>query len=205
MEFRQLAARRRMTRTFAETAVLRQTLEAVVSCIRHAPSGAYAQGQRVVVVCDAARRAQIVQLAGDYGAWARSAPAIAVVLGSEASYRDRFRYADDREGPWPVPYWYVDAGAALMLILLAADDHGLGAGVFGLPLGRWEELADLIGVPPEVHVVALVALGYPAEDPTEAVTTSQLTAGRVPVRDRIHWDCWNDSARDRTVAMPFRR
>ena len=35
------------------------------------------------------------------------------------------KLSDGEEIDWPVPYWFVDAGAALMLVLLAAIDEGL--------------------------------------------------------------------------------
>jgi hypothetical protein len=58
----------------------------------------------------------------------------------ETLVRDKLQ--DGKEIEWPVPYWHLDAGAALMLILLAAIDEGLAAGVYvGRPLDelvRWE-------------------------------------------------------------------
>ena len=38
---------------------------------------------------------------------------------------------DGTEIDWPIPYWYVDVGATMMLILLAAVDEGLAAGFLG--------------------------------------------------------------------------
>ena len=40
--------------------------------------------------------------------------------------RQARRTADEIE--WPVPFWHVDAGAAMMLVLLAAIEEGLGGG-----------------------------------------------------------------------------
>ena len=62
-----------------------------------------------------------------------------LVCVREADYHERYqqvdKLVDGQEIEWPVPFWYVDAGAALMLILLAAIDEGLAAGLSGVPEG----------------------------------------------------------------------
>ena len=55
----------------------------------------------------------------------------------EDDYHDRYQKPDKveesgEEIEWPVPWWWVDAGKAMMILLLAAVDEGLGAGIFGL-------------------------------------------------------------------------
>ena len=54
---------------------------------------------------------------------------------------------DGEEIEWPVPYWFVDAGAALMMLLLASLDEGLAAGVSGVPLDVAEERGRRSGSP----------------------------------------------------------
>ena len=69
--------------------------------------------------------------------WLESAPVHVFVCVREADYHERYQQADKLvdgdEIEWPVPFWFVDAGAALMLILLAAIDEGLAAGLSGVP------------------------------------------------------------------------
>ena len=70
-----------------------------------------------------------------YEPWISRAPVHIVVGMREDDYHDRYREPDKLEGgeeiEWRVPWWWVDAGKAMMLLLLAAVDEGLGAGVFG--------------------------------------------------------------------------
>ena len=84
---------------------------------------------------------------------------------AKADYHDRYREADKLTGDgeeieWPVPYWYVDAGAAVMLIWLAAIDEGLAAGIFGVH--AWSDVRDLLGIPDDVTPVGILTLGKPA-------------------------------------------
>src|SRR5436190_992766 len=72
---------------------------------------------------------------------------------------------DGSEISWHVPWWWVDAGKAMMLLLLAAIDEGLGAGVFGLfPAENNEQLGDLLGLPEDVTVVGVVTIGHAAPE-----------------------------------------
>ncbi len=88
-------------------------------------------------------RAELARLAGEekYVAaggqtWISTAPVHVFVGTREESYHERYRKADKlRDGEevgWPAPYWYVDAGAAFILLQLAAIDEGLASGVFGV-------------------------------------------------------------------------
>ena len=47
---------------------------------------------------------------------------------------------------WPVPYWYVDAGALMMLVLLAAIDEGLAGAFIGHP-DQKRIFDELLGLP----------------------------------------------------------
>src|SRR5580765_5055576 len=140
MEFRELLKRRRMIRHYEPEPIPRETLERIVATVRRAPSGGFSQGQRLLVVDDPAVLARLAAM-DDHSPpgtepWLDSAPAQILVLTREADYHERYqkedKLEDGEEIVWPVPFWYVDAGAALMLVLLAAIDEGLGAAVYGI-------------------------------------------------------------------------
>ena len=100
------------------------------------------------------------------------------------------KLADGQEIEWPVPYWFVDAGAALMLLLLAALDEGLGAGVSGVPLESAAALRDAFGIPDDVSVVALVTVGRSAPDPGWSAVTSRRTQPRRAPDEVVRWERW---------------
>jgi hypothetical protein len=98
------------------------------------------QGQRLLVVTEpgVATRSRIMSDSGwttpdDREPWLESAPVHVLVCTRERDYHDRYRspdkLVDGAEIDWPVPFWFVDAGAALMLLLLGAIDEGLAAGL----------------------------------------------------------------------------
>ena len=202
MEFRELLPKRRMVRHYAPEPVPHETVERIVATVRRAPSAGYSQGQRLLVITDEAARAELVQIAAagwsaaDEGLepWLESAPVHVFVCVREADYHDRYRQddklVDGEEIEWPVPFWYVDAGAALMLVLLAAIDEGLAAGLTGVPKELAAEIASAFGVPPDVTIVAHVTIGVPAPDPGWSAVTSRRTKPRRAESESVHWERW---------------
>ena len=196
MEFRETVRKRRMVRNYLPDPVDPAALERIVEAGRRAPSAGFTQGQSFVVVTDAERRRKIAELCDEpayleagFDPWISRAPAHVVVCVSEQAYHHRYQEADkvDDQGQeiaWPVPYWWVDAGASLMAILLAAVDEGLAAGFLGahsLP-----ELGRLLGLPPEVTPIGVVTIGRPATDRR----SGSLARGWKDPGTVIHWDRW---------------
>lgn len=202
MELRDILRQRRMVRNYLPEPVPRETIERIVATVRRAPSGGFSQGQRLLVVSEPDTRAAIARLAGEEKAvsegfepWISQAPVHVVVCAREEDYHERYRRPDKlHEGEeivWPVPYWYVDAGAALMLLLLAAIDEGLAAGVFGLPGEEIEPFRKLLGLPDDLRFVAVVTLGRPAPDPRWSAATSRATQRRRSLDELVRWERWD--------------
>jgi FMN reductase [NAD(P)H] len=202
MQFSELLPKRRMVRHYAAEPVAREALERIVSTIRRAPSAGYSQGQRLLVVTGDEGRADLLRIANAGWAaaddrlepWLETAQAHVFVCVREADYHERYlqedKLVDDAEIEWPVPFWYVDAGAVLMLVLLAAIDEGLAAGVTGVPREVAAERGDAFGVPSDVTIVAHVTIGVPAPDPGWSAVTSRRTKPRRAESDSVHWERW---------------
>ncbi len=196
MEFREVIRRRRMVRNYTDEPVDEATLLRIVEAGRRAPSAGFTQGQSFVLVTDAELRTSIAGLAGEdeyaakgYDRWVSRAPAHVVVCVSEAAYHARYREADklDPDGSeieWPVPFWWVDAGASMMAILLAAVDEGLAAGFLGVH--GIEGLKSLLRIPDEVSPIGIVTIGHPAPDRRSA----SLARGWKPDQDVVHFERW---------------
>lgn len=202
MEFREILARRRMHRSFLPDPIPREAVERIALSVRRAPSGGFSQGQSVVVVTDDDLRREIARgfdeghyLRGGSPPFISTAPVHVVVCASEARYHERYNEPDKLaatggvEISWPVPYWFVDAGAAMMLILLAAIDEGLAAAFVGHP-DQEPFLRDLLGLPDDVVPIGVALIGKPAPDPLAARGTSRLAERRRPAADVIRWNGW---------------
>jgi FMN reductase [NAD(P)H] len=202
VDFRELLPRRRMVRHYRPDPVPQERVERIVSTVRRAPSGGYSQGQRLLVITEDAGRAEVARVLGDAGwtasddrePWLETAPVHVLVCTREEDYHERYRrpdkLVDGEEIEWPVPFWFVDAGAALMLLLLAAIDDGLAAGVSGVPRDAAAALRASFGIPDDIEIVTLVTIGAPAPDPGWSAVTSRRTQPRRAPDDVVRWERW---------------
>jgi FMN reductase [NAD(P)H] len=201
VEFKDVLRRRRIVRAYQPDPVPHETLERIVHSIRRAPSAGFSQGQRLIVLTEPERRRDIAEAVGEdyyvgqgFAPWISGAAALVVVCTREEDYHDRYRQPDKldagEEIEWPVPYWHVDAGAAAMLILLAAVDEGLAAGVFGVPAERMQRVRKLLGLPDDVAIVEVITLGYAAEDAASDQLSSRGTRPRRPLDELVRWERW---------------
>jgi nitroreductase len=197
MDFAEVIRRRKAVRNYVDEPVPRDVLERIVARGRRGPSGGFSQGLRLIVVTDEARRHRVAKLAGEeeyyvahgFEPWISRAPAHIVIGTREDDYHDRYRQPDKlqedgTEIHWPVPYWHVDAGAAMMLLMLAAVDEGLAAGVFGAL--DWEPIWELLGIPDDILPVAVVTVGKPA--PEKRKGSRKL--GWKPLDEVVHYERW---------------
>jgi nitroreductase len=202
VDFKEILKRRRMVRAYAPTPVPKDVLERVVGTIRRAPSAGFSQGQRFVVVTDPDTRKAIAEATGEdfyvnqgFEPWISTAAALVVVCTREEDYHDRYRQPDKLvegdEIEWPVPYWHVDAGKAAMLVLLAAIEEGLAAGVFGIDGEGQQRVRGLLGLPDDVALVEVITLGYAGEDTASDRLSSRGTRPRKPLDDLVRWETWS--------------
>lgn len=195
MEFSDVLARRRMVRNYTDQPVDPGALDRIAASALRAPSAGNSQAIGVVVVTDPAIRRQVAEIADEasyvaagFDPWISKAPAHLVISVSEKVYRDRYS-EPDKLGPdgqpieWPVPYWWVDAGASMMAVLLAAVDEGLAAGFLGVH--SVPDLADLLAVPDHFHPIGVVTIGHAAADRRSgSLDRPKKTADDVIFRDR---------------------
>lgn len=204
MELADILKRRRMTRSYLPDAIPSETVQRIVSTVRRAPSGGFSQGHRLVVVTAPETRAELARLAGEDEyvaaggqAWISTAPVHVFVGTREESYHERYRKPDKlREGEeigWPAPYWYVDAGAAFLLLQLAAIDEGLASGVYGVLPEQVPPVKELLGVPDDVHFVCLVTIGRRSPDPRDPELVSRLSQRRLGLDELVRWERWDAS------------
>jgi nitroreductase len=196
MEFKDTVLKRRMVRNFADKPVDPQIIQRIVELARHAPSAGFTQGQSFVVVTGAELQQAIANTCEEqeyvqrgFAPFISKAPVLVLPCTSEAAYHRRYQerdkvQQDGTEIEWPVPYWFMDIGCAVMVALLAAVDEGLVAAFAGST--DLDALRSLLKIPAEVTPVGVIALGYRAPD----VPSPSLKRGRKPDVDYVHYEAW---------------
>ena len=196
MEFDEVIRRRRMVRNYRPDPVPSAVLDRVVDAGLRAPSAGNSQGLGFVIVTEPDIRLAIASLADEeryvalgFDPWISRAPAHIVITISEWVYRERYQ-EPDKLGPdgeeidWPVPYWWVDGGAAMMGVLLAAVNEGLAAGFLGVH--SLPDLAALLDIPANHTPLGVVTVGYPLPDRR----SGSLDRGKRPRTAVVHHERW---------------
>lgn len=138
---------RRSIREFTGEPVSRDTLHAIVSAGIWAPSGLNNQPWRFILVHDRDVREQLSQHT-TYGHIILGAQALIVVfLDKEAMYNE----IKDHQA----------AGACIQNMLLAAEEHGLGAVWLGQILQNKDKVNDLFSLDDTYELMAVLAIGHP--------------------------------------------
>lgn len=199
MDFREIVLRRRMVRHFSPEPVDLEVLKRILDLARHAPSAGFTQGQAFVVVTQAELRQKIARLCGEesyvesgFHPFISEAPVLVIPCTSEAAYHRRYQEADkvNEDGSeiiWPIPFWHMDIGCAIMLLLLGVVDEGLAAAFAGVPdPADYDTLRTLLGIPAEVTPVGVIPVGHRAPDKL----SGSLKRGRKAEEEYVHYERW---------------
>lgn len=166
--------------------VEREKVARLLEAARWAPSAGNMQTWEFVLVDDDEKLERLADYAHNQP-HVREAPLAIVILSdmerAERKYGDRGREL----------YAIQETAACMQNILLEAHEQGLGAAW----VGAFDEEAvkDLLQVPERIRPVAIITVGYPAEDPEKpnkfdisAITYTNLYGERVhPLYDKIVW------------------
>ncbi len=150
--FKQLVEKRYSCRNFSSQAIEKEKLEFVLDVVRMAPSACNLQPWQFVVVM---QPAMLEKLHECYSRdWFRTAPCCIVALGNHQQAWHRPNDGKD--------HCDIDLAIAIDHLTLAAADNGLGT--------CWvcnfdaKKCAEIVELPTHLEVIALMPIGYPAEN-----------------------------------------
>lgn len=199
-ELLQVLASRRMCRDFTAEALDAESLDRVLGAALGAPAAGNTVALELVVLegADTARYWDLT-LPPQRRATFRwpgllRAPVLVLPYVDPGAYVARYAEQDKAtsglgagEHAWSVPYWFVDGGAAVMAMLLAAEATGWGALLFG-QFDHEAAVAHELGVPRGRRTLGTVALGHPA--PGGRAPSGSARRGRPPASERVHRGSW---------------
>jgi nitroreductase len=178
-----------------------QIVDRIMDAARRGPSAGYSQGVEFVVITADATREAIAAPADRMFAksghknFVRQARVHIAICTNPDIYKSRYRESDkmkvrakvDDDRLWQVPYWHTDAGAAMMIILLAAVSEGIAAAFVG---AIQPELKVMLGIPDEYVLIGVALLGHEAPDAREYGDISARPRKRRPQSEVVHRERW---------------
>ncbi len=152
MEFQELIRVRRSIRGYQSDLVPTEALGRILEAARLAPTAANRQPFHLVVVTDPSIRKRFKEVYDRDWFWTAPMILVGCVEPAKAWQRsDGFSAAE------------VDLSIVMDHVILAAADEGLGT----CWVCNFDEVKtkEILGIPPEVRVIAMTPLGFPAAEP----------------------------------------
>ena len=153
MEVLEAIKNRRSVREYSNRAITPGSYKRLKSALRYAPSACNFQPWRFILVEDAELRSKVAQACKGQ-MWMAQAPVIVAACGfAEQAYQKMGGYGNSID---------IDVGIALDHLSLAAVAEGLGTCWIGA--FHEQQVKELLSIPSEAKVVALMPVGYPASE-----------------------------------------
>ena len=155
MTFKELAQKRRSIRTFTEQPITEEQRKQLMTVALMAPTGKNCRAWEFILVDDK-EKLQILSESKASGAQLIAGAPLAIIV------------AVDKEAS---ETWVEDASVACTMLMLQAEDMGLGSCWVEM-VGRAREdgtpaeviIRDAFGIPERMGVLAVVAVGYKAQE-----------------------------------------
>lgn len=162
---------RRNVRAYSDRSINQGDLERILRAGWLAPSASNRQHRDFVVSTDRDQLGQLAEVWQGARHVATSAATVVVVVPASTGARDR-------------ELDQFDAGQAVMAMMIAASDLGIGSG--HASVGDQARARAILGVPEDQECAYMVAFGYPADRPLAPLRKP----GRRPFAEVVHWAKW---------------
>lgn len=172
---------RRSIRKFTSEPIEPDKLQSVLEAARLAPSGNNKQPWTFIVV-QSEQQCQAVMEACHRQTWMMTAPAFIVAVADMAGRvaTEPGLYLDENSPHWELKRAIRDTAIATENMLLEADAQGLGTCWVGFFVQS--EIRPVLGIPDDKFVLAVIPIGYPAEQP--------LARPRKPLSEIVRYERW---------------
>ena len=167
---KELLLNRRVVRNYLETNEEFPNLSDIPKLTIKIPTAGFSRGIEIVSVENKENIKKLAIYANEesylkkgYGKWLSNSKAIFLILINEQAYHERYKELDKQNqtssSNWSVPYWYVDAGAAMMNCMLLVEETGLKSGFLGSHNMQIQKIKSLLVIPEDIEILGFVTAG----------------------------------------------
>jgi nitroreductase len=167
---KELLLNRRVVRNYLETNEEFPNLSDIPKLTIKIPTAGFSRGIEIISVENKKNIKKLAIYANEesylkkgYGKWLSNSKAIFLILINEQAYHERYKELDKQNqtssSNWSVPYWYVDAGAAMMNCMLLVEETGLKSGFLGSHNMEIQKIKSLLVIPENIEILGFVTAG----------------------------------------------
>ena len=161
---------RKVVRSYKKAKVDKNSLEKIAKNSIKIPTAGFSRGIEILNTFDVAKIKTVSEIFNEnsfkkdnQSPWISNSLALFFLMLNEDEYHKRYSSSDKKNAvnskEWDVPYWYVDAGAALMNCLLLIEEQGFASGFMGLHNIDRKKVHDLFKIPNDYQIVGMITAG----------------------------------------------
>jgi len=161
---------RKVVRSYQKVTVDKNNLENIAKYAIKIPTAGFSRGIEILNTFDIEKIKIVSKIFNEnyfkknnQSPWISNSLGLFFLLINEDAYHKRYSSSDKKNAvnskEWDIPYWYVDAGAALMNCLLLIEEQGFASGFMGLHNIERNKIHDLFKIPSDYQIVGMVTAG----------------------------------------------
>jgi len=134
------------------------------------PTAGFSRGIEILISTESKNILEVSKIFGEIdfvsnglNPWISKSKALYFILVNEEAYHQRYEMKDKANAinskNWDVPYWYLDAGAAMMNCMLLIEESDFSSGFMGLHNINRDLIHELFKIPLNYKIAGLVTAG----------------------------------------------
>ena len=185
-----LLSSRKIVRNYKEVNFDKNSLDKIANYIIKIPTAGFSRGIEVVKVFNKNKIKDISNLFNEKNfieqgksPWISHSVALFFIVLNENAYHERYLKDDKKKAvnsnDWDVPYWFIDAGAAMMNCMLLLEEKKLSSGFMGLHNTNRKSFHKLLNIPQDYLIVGMITAGVENE-------INMKSSGKIQKKKLIH-------------------
>ena len=134
------------------------------------PTAGFSRGIEILISTESENILEVSKIFGEIdfvskglNPWISNSKALYFILVNEEAYHQRYEMKDKTNAinskNWDVPYWYLDAGAAMMNCMLLIEESDFSSGFMGLHNINRDLIHELFKIPSNYMIAGMITAG----------------------------------------------
>ena len=185
-----LLSNRKIVRNYKKVNYDKKTLNKISSYTIKIPTAGFSRGIEIIQVFNDDTIKDISNLFNEKkfieqgkDPWISNSIALFFIVLNENAYHKRYSRNDKSKAvnsnDWDVPYWFIDAGAAMMNCMLLLEEKKLSSGFMGLHNTNRKSFHKLLNIPQDYLIVGMITAGVENE-------INMKSSGKIQKKKLIH-------------------
>lgn len=176
-----LISKRKIVRNYVESKKNYPELKTIAKYTIKIPTAGFSRGIEIIHVSEKQNIELLAKYSNEdiyvekgYEKWISKSVSLFLIIINVDAYHKRYNEIDKitskKSTDWETPYWYVDAGAAMMNCMLLIEEAGLRSGFLGSHNMSNDKIKKHLSIPDEYLLLGFITAGVENESKNNTKT-----------------------------------